>query len=83
MPVCPGYPGCQTDREPGRWGNYCAGFVQIALGYSISWQSSFFHTSGLGYHVDHSATGLQQLRLLRVFLAIRLDAIRCWDLPLH
>jgi hypothetical protein len=23
-----------------------------------------FHTHGLGYHVDHSATWLQQLRLL-------------------
>ncbi|ATF50400.1 hypothetical protein CO701_15385 [Citrobacter werkmanii] len=57
--------------------------MQIALGYSISWQSSFFHASGLGYHVDHSATRLQQLRLLRVFPAIGLDAIRCWDLPLH
>jgi hypothetical protein len=27
-------------------GNYCADFVQIALGYLISWQSSFFAPSG-------------------------------------
>ncbi|SQC35881.1 Large-conductance mechanosensitive channel [Kluyvera cryocrescens] len=27
---------CQTGRGRGRWGNYCAGFVQIALGHSIS-----------------------------------------------
>ena len=34
-----------------RWENYCAGFVQFARGYSISWQSSFFRVVGLGYYV--------------------------------
>jgi hypothetical protein len=40
-------------------GNYCADFVQIALGYLISWQSSFFRFVGLGYYVGHSAIRLQ------------------------
>ncbi|KXA05965.1 hypothetical protein HMPREF3207_00595 [Citrobacter koseri] len=41
--------------------------MQFALGYSISWQSSFFRSVGLGYYVDYSATGLQQLRFTPSF----------------
>ncbi len=40
----------------------------------------FFRVVGLGYYVDHCATGLQQIGLFRVFLQARLDAIRCRDL---
>ncbi|WP_071527682.1 hypothetical protein, partial [Escherichia coli] len=38
-------------------------------GYSISWQSSFFRVVGLGYYVDHCATGLQQIRFIPSFSA--------------
>ncbi|HBC82882.1 MAG TPA: hypothetical protein DC012_13210 [Escherichia sp.] len=59
MPARRGCPGCQTDRGQGQWENCCADVVQIALGYSISWQSSFFRSVGLGYYVDHSTAWLQ------------------------
>ncbi|STF87748.1 negative modulator of initiation of replication [Escherichia coli] len=39
----------------------------FARGYSISWQSSFFRVVGLGYYVDHCATGLQQIRFIPSF----------------
>ncbi len=43
----------------------------------------FFSRCGLGYYVDHCATGLQQIRFIRVFLQARLDAIRCRDLFIY
>ncbi|HBV59908.1 MAG TPA: hypothetical protein DEF11_08140 [Shigella sp.] len=43
--------------------------MQFARGYSISWQSSFFRVVGLGYYVDHCATGLQQIRFIPSFSA--------------
>ncbi|NYY81314.1 hypothetical protein DMI65_15800 [Escherichia coli] len=46
--------------------------MQFARGYSISWQSSFFRVVGLGYYVDHCATGLQQIRFIPSFSASRL-----------
>ncbi|SNU34538.1 conserved hypothetical protein [Klebsiella grimontii] len=56
--------------------------MQIALGYLISWQSSFFRSVGLGYYVGHSAIRLQDPEDFRVLPPSWFDAIRGWDLTL-
>lgn len=42
-----------------------------------------FRVVGLGYYVDHCATGLQQIRFIPSFSASQLDAIRCRDLFIY